>query len=378
MSTSGTPLSDADRRRLDRRSGFVPLADYTVPELRKALVTMGALVLIAGLFIYMVSEVVVAVIAGVVAGMYLVPLQEFLERRTDGRRLSAILTIILFTVPLLAVLTYSWIEISGAAKYLSDHSSEVIAGLNRGLSRVPYVRDLDLADQLPYWVNTVASSSGQIVDQLRETIDVLLIGVSVFLFTTFYFLTDHDGIRRYVRDRTPGRYRSLVDPVTDHVKAVIYGVLYGTFLTQFMKSVIILVMNLIWDVPLAIVLAIASFFIGLLPVVGSWTVYTPVAGYLILWRGDLLGGFLMLAVGLVLNTIVISMYLRPKIAAEKSEVLNFYWMFIALVTGVYSFGLMGIIIGPVLIAVLKAILDTLITGDDAPLLVGPGRSTSPS
>jgi predicted PurR-regulated permease PerM len=34
-------------------------------------------------------------------------------------------------------------------------------------------------------------------------------------------------------------------------------------------------------------------------------------------------------------------------------------MFIALVTGVFTFGLIGIIIGPVLIAVLKAILDTL-------------------
>ena len=59
------------------------------------------------------------------------------------------------------------------------------------------------------------------------------------------------------------------------------------------------------------------------------------------------------------NTILISTYLRPKIAAAKAHVLNFYWMFFALVTGVYTFGLMGIIIGPVLIAVLKAVLDTL-------------------
>jgi predicted PurR-regulated permease PerM len=67
----------------------------------------------------------------------------------------------------------------------------------------------------------------------------------------------------------------------------------------------------------------------------------------------------MLLVGFVGNTLFISMYLRPKIAAEKSHVLNFYWMFLALVTGVYTFGLMGIIIGPVLISVLKAVLDAL-------------------
>jgi predicted PurR-regulated permease PerM len=153
--------------------------------------------------------------------------------------------------------------------------------------------------------------------------------------------------------------------------------MYGTFLTQLMKSIIVLTMNLVWDVPLAIVLAIVSFFIGLLPVVGSWTIYTPVAIYLMLWRGDIVGGVLMLVTGLVLNTILISMYLRPKIAAEKSEVLNFYWMFIALVTGVYTFGLMGIIIGPVLIAVLKAIFDS-VTDQDRYQLIVPDEAESAS
>ena len=39
--------------------------------------------------------------------------------------------------------------------------------------------------------------------------------------------------------------------------------------------------------------------------------------------------------------------------------LNFYWMFIALITGVYTFGLAGILIGPILIGLLKAVVDTV-------------------
>jgi predicted PurR-regulated permease PerM len=53
------------------------------------------------------------------------------------------------------------------------------------------------------------------------------------------------------------------------------------------------------------------------------------------------------------------MYLRPKIAADRSRVLNFYWMFVALITGVYTFGLAGILLGPILIGLLKAIVDTV-------------------
>jgi predicted PurR-regulated permease PerM len=357
-----------DRRREDRRRDFVSLAEYTVPELRKALLTVVLLVVMLALFFYMVSGVVVAVIAGVVAGLYLIPIDRWLEGRTGNRALSAIVTITLFTVPLIAILTYSWIEISGAASYLNENSEEIVDRLNVGMQTLPFATEFDLRDNIQGWVQLAANSSGDIAEDLTEAVDVIMIAIAVFLFTTFYVLTDHEKLRVYVRSRVPGRYRTIVDPVAANVRAVIYGVLYGTFLTQGMKSIIVLAMNLIWSVPLAVVLAIASFFVGLLPIVGSWSIYTPVAIYLMLWRGDVLGGVVVLIIGFIGNTLIISLYLRPKIAAEKSRVLNFYWMFIALVTGVYTFGLMGIIIGPVLIAVLKAVFDALST-DAEPVLV---------
>ena len=355
---STTELPD-DRRRLDRRSSFVRLSDYTVPELRKAAVSITLLVVISAFLIYMLKEVFVAVTAGIVAGAYLLPVHAWLTRRTNRSNLSAVLTIVALTVPVIAILTYSWIEIAAAARYLDENTAYILRRLTQGLSRVPYLRNLELSDDLPRWLAAVGSSTKAIVEELRETIDAVIIGFFIFLFTTFYILTDHVRISSYIQDRIPGRYRTLTDPITGHVKAVVYGVLYGTFLTQLMKSVLILTMNLIWNVPLAVVLAIVSFFLGLLPIVGSWSVYTPVAIYLMLWRGNVIGGVVMIVIGLLFNTILISTYLRPKIAAEKSHVLNFYWMFVALVTGVYTFGLMGIIIGPVLIAILKAILDTL-------------------
>lgn len=357
-----------DRRHDDRRSDHVSLSDYTVPELRKALLTVVLLALVLGLFFYMVRSVVVAVIAGIVAGAYMLPVQAGIRRLVPSRPAAAILTMVLLGVPLIALLAYSWIEISGAATYLNENSVEVVSGLQRGLQRLPFGAPLDLSHQIAGWVQAAANSSAAIADELREAVDVVLVGISVFFFTTFYVLTDHTRIVRYLSDRVPGRYRSLVDPVTHNIRAVVYGVLYGTFLTQALKSAIILAMNLAWQVPLAIVLGIASFFLGLLPVIGSWTVYTPVAMYLMLWRGDFVGGIAVLLIGFVGNTLLISTYLRPKIAAEKSQVLNFYWMFIALVTGVFTFGLAGIIIGPVLIAVLKAILDAL-TGPPPPPLV---------
>ena len=71
-----------------------------------------------------------------------------------------------------------------------------------------------------------------------------------------------------------------------------------------------------------------------------------------------------MGIGFVVVTLFLSMYLRPKLAAEKSRVLTFYWMFLALVTGVYAFGIIGIVVGPVVVGVLKAALDSLGPGPE--------------
>lgn len=350
---------DDDRRRTDRRSTFVRLSDYTIPEVRKALVTTGLLVAIGALFFYMIHEVAVAIIAGVVLAVYMIPFQRWTERHLRSPTLTAILTILVVVVPVVTLLAYSWIEISGAADYLQENREQVTAEVTEAIQRLPFGQGLEVRDDVPRWVEAIAERAAGFADDLQEALDLIVLSIAVFLFTAFYVLTDYRGISDYVLRRIPGRYRGLADRVSDNVRHVTYGALYATFLTQVLKAVIVLVMNLVWAVPLAVVLAIASFFIGFLPIVGSWSVYLPVALYLAVFRDDLLGGALMIAVGLFVNTIFISMYLRPRIAAQKSGVLNFYWMFIALVTGVYTFGLAGIIIGPILIAILRAVFETV-------------------
>ena len=359
MNATPAGAPDEDRRREDRRSAFVRLADYTIPELRKALLTAALLAAVLGLFLYMVHEVLVAVIAGVVLAVYLLPFQLRAERRLGSRTLTAILTITLVIVPLVAAVAYSWAEIADAAEYLNENREEVASRITQAVQRLPFGQGLEVREDMPRWVAAVANRSAELVEELQETLDILVLSVAVFLFTAFYVLTDHARIAAYIQSKVPGRYTPLAEAVTENIRHVAYGALYATFLTQIVKSIVVLGMNLVWDVPLAVVLAIASFFIGFLPIVGSWSVYVPVAVYLMVFRDNVVGGVLMLLIGLLVNTVVLSLYLRPKIAAEKSGVLNFYWMFLALVTGVYTFGLVGIIIGPILIGVLKAVFETI-------------------
>ncbi|MGH7461843.1 MAG: hypothetical protein ACREMA_12570, partial [Longimicrobiales bacterium] len=157
-----------DRRYLDRRNDHVSLAEYTVPEFRKAMLTVAVLLVIVVAFIYMVRDVVVAVIAGVVVAVYLIPFRKWLAKRVRNTKATAILSILLVMVPLIAILSYSWLEISGAAKYLNLHSREIVDGLSAGLKRMPFGNRIDLHEELVRWVALAGASSARIADELTE------------------------------------------------------------------------------------------------------------------------------------------------------------------------------------------------------------------
>ena len=50
-----------------------------------------------------------------------------------------------------------------------------------------------------------------------------------------------------------------------------------------------------------------------------------------------------------------SLLLRPKLASESARRFNFYWMLVALVAGVYVFGIAGVVLGPAILGFVKAV-----------------------
>ena len=119
--------------------------------------------------------------------------------------------------------------------------------------------------------------------------------------------------------KIPPRYAELRTALEVNVRGVLYGAIYSTLLTQTLKSLIILGMNLAFRVPLAGALAVVSFIIGFFPIVGSWSVYVPVAIWLVIFRDAVGPAIAMIVIGTLVNTVFISTYLRPKIAADRSK-----------------------------------------------------------
>jgi predicted PurR-regulated permease PerM len=347
-----------ERRRVERR-GNARIGDLTLPEVRRILITtlLGAIVLV--LFLWMVRTVVIAAILGLIIGFYLRPLHLWLVRRTGNPTLSAIVTLLALIVPVMVVLAYSYSELADVVGYASRHQDEIVAKVDAAVQRVPFLKSASSSDALGRMVVAATAYGAQLPLTLRAALKDFSVDSTIFIFTAFYILIEADKVGRYLGSKIPPRYEELRRALEVNVRGVLYGAIYSTLLTQTLKSLIILGMNLAFRVPLAGALAVVSFIIGFFPIVGSWSVYVPVAIWLIIFRGATAAAIAMIVIGTLVNTIFISTYLRPKIAAERSKVLNFYWMFVALITGVYTFGLAGILLGPILIGLLKAIVDTV-------------------
>jgi predicted PurR-regulated permease PerM len=356
------PIPVAERRRLERRTNPT-LAELTLPEIRRMLVTTGLFVIILVLFLWMVRTVIIATILGIIVAMYMRPVYLWLYRHIPNRVVSGTLTLLLLIGPVLALTIYSYEEIADVANYVSVHREEIASKIDLSLRRLPFLQSANTGAAVKTYVVTASNYGTTLLSGIRAAITSLAVAATIFMFTAYYVMTDAERIMEYIRERIPPRYGELSTSLETNVRGVLYGAIYSTFLTQAVKSLIILGMNLAFHVPLAGVLAILSFIIGFFPIVGSWSVYVPVAGWLAVFQNSPGQALAMVIIGFTVNTIYISTFLRPKIAAERSKVLNFYWMLVALITGVYTFGLVGILLGPMLIGLLKAILDTITSQD---------------
>jgi len=361
------PREEGERRRTERRLNG-RIADLTLPELRRILITtlLGAVVLV--LFLWMVRSVVIAAILGLIIGFYIRPLYLWLLQRLGRPTLSAILTLLGVTVPIVIVLIYSYMQLSGVGTYAAAHQQEIVQKVDEAVRRLPFLGSSSASGAVGRMVVEATAYGARLPLALREALAGFSVAATIFLFTAFYILIAAENVAGYVTSKIPPRYHELRRSLEINVRGVLYGAIYSTLLTQTMKSVIILAMNLVFGVPLAAPLAVVSFIIGFFPIVGSWSVYVPVAIWLAIFRDAPGQALLMVVIGTVVNTVFISTYLRPKIAADRSRVLNFYWMFVALVTGVYTFGLAGILIGPILIGLLKAVVDTVTAGSSWQLI----------
>ena len=210
---------------------------------------------------------------------------------------------------------------------------------------------------------TMASQVGAII----RNIVLFLFELFVMLFALFYFLRDGVSIlnrfrlflpfEETVRERMLGEAREMIfaSVTTSLVIAAVQGVLCGGAF-----AVVGLGSPVFWGVLMA--------FLSLLPVVGAWPVWIPATIWLFS-TGHPGRAVILIAVCGALGA-TIDNILRPVLLGGRTS-LNGLLIFISVLGGIAVFGVLGIVLGPIVVATSVSIVDVYLGAADLKVAGGP-------
>jgi predicted PurR-regulated permease PerM len=312
------------------------------------------LVLLLGYLVFRIFQPFLAPIgwAGVLA-VVCHPVHRRLERRLGPTRAATLSTIgvaLLIILPGIALSAAFVRQAALAATQVSNAiTEEQVAQAGRfwtWLQELTIGRQgLDLAS-LAQQAATAAATwiASQAGSMLRDVV-VFIVDLFIALFALFFLFRDGAtfmaGIRRILpvaeaqRERMIREARNLINATVTagFVVASIQGCLGGVTFALLGVSA-----SLFWGV----VMGFCSF----LPV-GSGIVWLPMAIWL-LATGHVVQGIVLLCVGFGIIGLVDN-FLRPMLLSGRSQ-LNGLLVFVSLLGGIAVFGLLGMVLGPVVVA----------------------------
>src|SRR5947208_5452904 len=129
-----------ERRRIERRTNPT-LAELTLPELRRMLVTTMMFVIVLVLFLWMVRTVIIAAILGIIVASFTRPLYLGLLRRLPSKIVAATITLLLLIVPVVALTAYSYKEVADVVGYIDSHRDEIATRIDASLHKIPFLQN---------------------------------------------------------------------------------------------------------------------------------------------------------------------------------------------------------------------------------------------
>lgn len=319
---------------------------------------------IAGLVLAVFSPFVSPLLWAGVLCYALYPLYSRLVRATGGRRaLSALVMCLILTVGVIAPLAYMSLliveDVTEAYRTMIASMREgdqplletwrtypLLATLAEAIHNMERVTGTDLRMSI---AENLAELGKMLVGQVTRIATHALYAIvqlGMILLCAFYFFRDGDMLIHWLRSHLPmssDRQEVLVRRFDEVVK----GAVYGNTVIALMEGVIGGLAFWSVGLPSAVLWGAVMAILAYLPLLGAGLVWIPAASYLF-WQGAYLKGVVLVAVGVVIA--VLDYLVRTIMVGGRSN-LHTLLVFFSVLGGLTVFGLVGIIAGPLVVAV---------------------------
>ncbi|VTT87935.1 membrane protein, putative [Halorubrum sp. DM2] len=329
------------------------------------LLLMGAVALLT---LFVILPFIEYVIASAILAFVLYPFHRRLTRRLQtrvskrfGEMLSALTLILSAIVAVILPLAYiTWVFVRDLTAIAAGDTTIDVAAIEAEIAA--------LTGQNPEIGETLQTVGQQLAQTLFGGFSGILttavrasVGLSLALFLVYYALIDGPAFVKWIRAASPLPSDVTADLV-ERVNVMTRGVVIGHIVVALLQAFIAGLGLWATGIPNVVFWTFVMAVLALLPLIGAFFVWGPAAAYLVIVDQVTAGVFL--AVYGVAVIAMVDNYARPLVIDQQAH-LNPAIILLGVFGGIYSVGFTGLFVGPIVIGVLAATLETFREDYDA-------------
>jgi predicted PurR-regulated permease PerM len=306
---------------------------------------IAALLVVSAL---MVLPYVQFVLGAIILAFVLQPLQERLAPRVGPSRSAGglvVVSVVALVLPFLLATAFVASDVRRFVEGLEERN------LDFSTVEEPLARHTGLEVDIGEAVRSSLSEVGSFDSVLSVfgTLTHLLVGLGLLLFLLFFFVRDGHRFVAWIRRMSP-LPATATDDLISRIGSTTNAVLAGHVLVAIVQGVLAGVGLAVTGVPNYVFWTFVMVILGLIPIIGTFTIWAPACVYLFAT------GRTVAAVALfVYGSVVVGLsddYLRP-IVVDRYAAVSPSAIIIGVLGGLSVFGFMGLFVGPIIIAALR-------------------------
>lgn len=283
------------------------------------------------------------------------------KRRGLSAMLSTTLVILIVVLPLALLVLAVTNELTGVMRRLPPDMGQLMdqtgSITGRTFNWIHERLGIDTTAMQQFVVEQLRTYSSAVLGRSLGIMgNVLSAIVKTFfvIITMYYLFRDGDKIVQALPEVLPfgtEQSEALLARINQVISASVYGVVTIALLQGLLGGLALWILG----VPSPVLWAVVLALVCMIPVAGSFLVWLPAAIYLMA-TGHLTKGILLIVWGaLVISTV--DNFLRPKLIKNQTR-LHELFVFFSVLGGMSLFGLLGVVVGPVVLAITLGLLET--------------------
>jgi predicted PurR-regulated permease PerM len=348
-----------------------PPPNTTTSDRLTTVLSYGVLLLLIYLVFRIYEPFLAALGWAAILAIFFYPMHHWIAKRFSANKaavLSTLTVTFLLIVPAILVTSLfireAFAVSKGVQHTLLVEQAPVLAKTWAWVARhVPGLDpNADVFEMLEQGVQNQAGYLAQRLGTVLRNIVAFIFDLFVMIFAMFYFFRDADQIIHSVRSILPfdAEHRDLLMTQT---RDLIAASVTTSLILAAIQGAIGGIGFVLAGLPTPLFWGVAMAFFSLVPVVGSGLIFVPAA----LWlgfTGHWGRALLLLAICAGVSAIVDNI-LRPLLLGGRTE-LSALVIFISVVGGVAMFGMLGLVLGPILVATAAGVLAVYMERPDGP------------